>query len=134
MTTLDGRRFSPPDNVTGGDVDVNTEFVFHQDGDMIWATYDGGRVRKGFLVGTSNGAYAEFRYTQLLIDGTTANGWSRDRIETLADGTVRLHEAWRWESKVGAGTSVLDEVLGSPRGGDLGELAQDADGDRVEAG
>jgi hypothetical protein len=134
MTTLDGRRFSPPDNVTGGDVGVGTVFEFHQDEDMIWGTYDGGRVRKGFLVGTSNGSYAEFRYTQLLIDGTTANGWSRDRIETLPDGKVRLHEAWRWESKVGAGTSVLDEVSGAAGGGDLGELGEDTDGDRVQAG
>jgi hypothetical protein len=101
---------------------------------MIWGSYDGGRVRKGFLVGTSDGAYAEFRYTQLLIDGTTASGWSRDRIETLADGRVRLHEAWRWESKSGVGTSVLDEVSGGASGGDLGQLGEDSHGDGVQAG
>jgi hypothetical protein len=112
MTSLDGRRFRPPDNVTGGDVGVDTLFVFHQDDDMVWAEYAGGRVRKGFLVGSTDGVHAEFRYTQLLTDGTTANGWSRDRIEPLADGTVRLHEWWRWESKVGSGTSVLVEVTG----------------------
>ena len=134
MASLDGRHFRPPDDATGGDVGMSTEFVFHQDGDMIWATYDGGRVRKGFLVGTSDGAYAEFRYTQLLTDGTTASGWSRDRIETLANGNVRLHEAWRWESRAGAGTSVLDQVSGAPGGGDLGELGQDTDGDRVQTG
>jgi hypothetical protein len=134
MTSLDGRQFSPPDDVTGGDVGVSTQFDFHQEGDMIWALYDGGRVRKGFLVGTSDGVYAEFRYTQLLTDGTTANGWSRDRIETLADGRVRLHEAWRWESKAGAGSSTLDEISGAARRGDVGELGEDTHGDRVEAG
>jgi hypothetical protein len=110
MTSLDGRRFRPPDDVTGGDVDHETEFAFHQDEDMVWAEYAGGRVRKGFLVGRSDGAYLEFRYTQLLTDGSTANGWSRDRIEVRDDGTIRLHEAWRWESRSGAGSSTLDEV------------------------
>jgi hypothetical protein len=133
-TSLDGRRFRPPDDATGGDVGTETEFEFHQDGDLIWARYTGGRVRLGFLVGTSDGVYAEFRYSQVLIDGTTANGRSRDRIELRADGRVRLHEAWRWESRGGAGTSVLDEVSGAPGGGDLGQLGQDLDGAPVELG
>jgi len=120
MTSLDGRRFRPPDDATGGDVGTGTLFRFHQDDDMVWAEYEGGRVRRGYLVGTSVGGYLEFRYTQLLTDGTTANGWSRDRIELLANGLVRLHEAWRWESKIGAGTSVLDEVSGPAGGGDPG--------------
>jgi hypothetical protein len=132
MTSLDGRRFRPPDDATGGDVGTDTEFVFHQEDDLIWARYDGGRVRLGYLVGKSDGVHAEFRYTQLLIDGTTANGWSRDRIEVRPDGRVRLHEAWRWESKIGAGSSVLDEVSGAPGGGDVGELGQDPDGGGVE--
>lgn len=134
MTSLDGRTFSPPDDVTGGDVGVSTVFHFHQEDDMVWAEYAGGRVRKGFLVGHTNGVYAEFRYAQLLTDGTTANGWSRDRIELLADGRVRLHEAWRWESKIGAGTSVLDEASGGAGGGDLGQLGEDTDGGGVEQG
>ena len=132
--SLDGRRFRPPDDATGGDVGTETEFEFHQDDDLIWARYSGGRVRLGFLVGTSDGAYAEFRYTQVLVDGTTANGRSRDRIEALEDGRVRLHEAWRWESKSGAGTSVLDEVSGAAGGRDLGELAEDVDGGGIEVG
>jgi hypothetical protein len=130
--SLEGRRFRPPDNATGGDVSTETEFEFHQDGDLIWARYTGGRVRLGFLVGTSDGTHAEFRYTQVLTDGTTANGRSRDRIELRPDGCVRLHEAWRWESKEGSGSSVLDEVSGAARGGDLGELGEDLDGGGVE--
>jgi hypothetical protein len=135
MTSLDGRRFRPPDDATGGDVGINTEFRFRQDEDMVWAEYEGGRVRRGFLVGTSDGVHVEFRYTQLLTDGTTANGWSRDRIELRPDGRVRLHEAWRWESKVGAGSSVLDELAsGAAGGGDLGQLGEDPDGGSVEPG
>jgi hypothetical protein len=134
MTSLDGRRFRPPDNVTGGDVGVETEFEFHQAEEVVWARYAGGRVRLGFLVGTSDGRYLEFRYTQLLSDGTTANGWSRDRIETLPTGLLRLHEAWRWESKSGAGSSVLVEVSRDSGGGDLGELGEHLDGAAVETG
>ena len=54
---------------------------------MVWA-----RVRRrpgaarASWSGPATGRTSEFRYTQLLTDGTTANGWSRDRIELLDDG------------------------------------------------
>ena len=95
---------------SGGDVDPATEFRFRQSGDMVWGRYSGGRIRMGFLVGTSDGSTLDFRYTQLTTDGATATGHSRDRIERLADGRVRLHEAWAWDSRPGRGTSVLEEV------------------------
>lgn len=33
-----------------------------------------------------------------------------DQIEVLDDGRMRLHEDWAWESRDGAGRSVLEEV------------------------
>jgi hypothetical protein len=44
-------------------------------------------------------------------DGTTATGRCESRIEALADGRLRLHETWAWESQEGAGTSVVEEIL-----------------------
>ena len=52
-----------------------------------------------------------FRYAQLLEDGRTATGRCESRIEELADGRLRLHETWAWDSQPGSGTSVVEEIL-----------------------
>jgi hypothetical protein len=106
---LDGRVFRSVAAVAGGQVTPETEFRFRQSGDMIWGRYSGGGIRLGFLVGTSDGATARFRYTQLDTTGETASGSSVDRIEALPDGRLRLHETWAWDSRPGSGTSVLEE-------------------------
>lgn len=106
---MDGRVLHSPSAVAGGQVTPGTEFRFRQSGDMIWGRYSGGGIRMGFFVGTSDGATLRFRYTQLDTLGDTASGSSVDRIEALPDGRVRLHETWEWDSRDGAGTSVLEE-------------------------
>ena len=92
-----------------GDVGAETEFRFRQAGDLVWARYSGAAVRLGFLVGTTDGAVLRFRYTHVDTMGDTATGGSVDEIELLADGRVRLHETWQWDSREGAGTSTLEE-------------------------
>jgi hypothetical protein len=113
--SLDGRRFRAVSQVDGGEVDEETIFEYHQDGDLVWARYAGGRIRLGHLVGVryadGRAAELEFRYSQLNQAGETASGFCRSRIERLADGRLRLHEAWRWESRPGEGTSVVEEII-----------------------
>ncbi len=111
MASLDGRRFGAVSQVDGGEVDAATVFEYHQDGDLVWARYAGGAaVRLGHLVGLRRGDELEFRYAQLNHKGETLTGHCRSRIEVLADGRLRLHESWRWESRPGAGTSVVEEL------------------------
>jgi hypothetical protein len=107
---LDGRVFRAVLADGGGDVDERTELRFRQSEDLVWGRYSGGAIRLGFFVGTSDGATVRFRYTHVDEAGRTASGESVDRIEVLADGRVRLHESWRWDSREGSGTSVLEEV------------------------
>lgn len=106
---MDGRVLRAVGVVEGGQVTPETEFRFRQSDDMVWGRYSGGGIRLGFFVGTNDGATVRFRYTQLDTQGHTASGSSVDRIEALADGRVRLHEAWQWDSRDGSGTSVLEE-------------------------
>ena len=108
--TLDGRLLQPADHPEGGEVDVETMFEFRQQGDLISATYKGGAVRLGFLVGVRSGDRLEFRYVQVNREGEISSGRSSDRIEILSDGRVRLHETWVWESRQGSGTSTLEEI------------------------
>ena len=112
MTTpsLNGRRFRALAAVEGGDVGKDTIFDYRQEDDVVYAKYAGGDVRLGFLVGLRSGETIEFRYIQLRSDGSTASGRCRSRVEVLADGRLRLHESWQWESQPGAGSSVVEEV------------------------
>jgi hypothetical protein len=111
--SLDGRRFRSERQVSGGDVGADTVFEYHQQGNLVHATYRGGAVRLGYLVGSQEGSVIDFRYVQLRADGTTASGHCRSTIEELPDGRLRLHERWEWESQPGSGTSVVEEI-GAP--------------------
>ncbi|ELZ77572.1 MULTISPECIES: hypothetical protein [Haloferax] len=115
--SLDGRVFKSVANAESGDVGGDTHFWFDQSGDLIHATYRGGTVRLGHLVGRHRGDTLDFRYSHVTDDGTTATGHSTDRIERLEDGRLRLHEDWSWDSKPGSGTSVLEELTDEERAG-----------------
>lgn len=108
--SLDGRQFQAVSDTIGGEVGTETIFEFSQEANLIWARYTGGQVRLGFLVGTSTGAELTFRYTQINLAGETSTGHSRDSMEVLSDGRVRLHETWAWDSHDGSGTSILEEM------------------------
>lgn len=108
--SLDGRLLRAVDDSAGGQVDDDTVFTFHEEDDLVWARYEGGSIRRGYLVGTRDGDRISFRYVHLDVDGDTAAGQSVDELELLADGRIRLHESWSWDSRAGAGTSILEEV------------------------
>jgi hypothetical protein len=110
MTSLEGRRFRSVADVAGGEVDTETVFDYHEEGDLIWARYAGGAVRLGHLVGLRQGERLEFRYSQLNTAGETSTGHCVSTVITLPDGRLRLHEVWEWESKDGAGTSAVEEI------------------------
>ncbi len=108
--SLDGRVLAGVSNTGDGDVDGATVFRYHQSDGVVWADYAGGAVRRGYLVGTRRGDRLDFRYVHLDTGDATASGHCTSRVEVLADGRVRLHETWRWESRDGAGHSVVEEL------------------------
>jgi hypothetical protein len=107
--SLHGRRFRAVIDVDGGDVGADTVFDYRQDDDLISASYAGGKVRLGYLVGTREGDRLSFRYAQVTVDGGTATGHCDSSIEVLGDGRLRLHEQWAWDSREGSGTSTVEE-------------------------
>jgi hypothetical protein len=109
--SLEGRSLVGVSNSGDGDVGSATVFRYHEDAGAVWADYAGGAVRRGYLVGTRDGDRLDFRYVHLDTDGGTASGHCTSRIEELPDGRVRLHETWSWESRDGAGESVVEERL-----------------------
>lgn len=93
-----------------GEASSATVFEYHELGDLVWARYEGGAVRLGFLVGLRDGDGLEFRYSQLNERGETASGRCSTTISALPDGRLRLEETWAWETKPGAGTSAVEEI------------------------
>ncbi|MFD9716949.1 hypothetical protein [Streptomyces sp. NPDC059076] len=112
--SLDGLVLAPVADQAPGQVGTSTRFAYHEREGRIWAEYEGGDVVQGFLVGSREGDWIDFRYVQLKIDGTTSSGHCVSSVVELPDGRIRLDETWEWESQEGRGTSVVEEVAPLP--------------------
>jgi hypothetical protein len=109
MISYDGRRFRHGQADPDGQA---TACTYRQDGDVVWAEFAGGEVRRGSLVGTcSPDGTLDFAYGMVNNDGTVVSGFSHAVPETLPDGRIRLHETWERYGEHGQrGTGFLDEV------------------------
>lgn len=94
--SLEGRTFRVAVMGAEGEASEATVFEYHERDGVIWARYEGGAVRLGFLVGTRQGDRLEFRYSQLNESGETSSGRCSTTISTLTDGRLRLDEDWEW--------------------------------------
>lgn len=108
--SLDGRVLAPVADQAPGQVGTGTRFTYHEAEGRIWASYAGGDVVRGHLVGTRDGDLLDFRYVQLTRDGGTSSGHCVATVVGLPDGRVRLEETWEWESRQGSGTSAVEEL------------------------
>jgi hypothetical protein len=110
MINYDGRVFRPIAN-ENGEVGADTVFVYAQQGRVVTATYSGGAVVTGHLIGVvDDDGVIDLRYHQVNTAGELRTGICRTTPEVLADGRLRLNEDWRWTSGDGStGSSVLEE-------------------------
>ncbi|MGW5049583.1 hypothetical protein [Actinokineospora sp. NPDC004072] len=106
MINYDGRRFR---KAGGGD---GTEARYHQDGDLVWAEFTGGAVRRGSVTGRCDpDGTLRLAYTMVLaggeiIAGSTVNTPTRD-----PRGLLVLREEWeRFGDHAASGVSYLEEV------------------------
>lgn len=111
VPSLGGRRFMPVAVGGDGEVGDGTVFEYHQDGDLVWACYSGGRIRLGYLVGTRVGDGLLFRYTHVSVDGATATG----RCETRLAWTARGASCSTSGGPGSRGRAVARAVSSSPR-------------------
>jgi hypothetical protein len=106
LIDYDGRKFRKP-----GD-DGGTVAVYHQDGDVVWAEFTGGPVRRGSLNGTRRpDGTLHLGYTIVLDTGDVVCGRTVNTPELVPDGRIRLHERWeRYGPHADSGTSYVEEV------------------------
>lgn len=98
---------------TAGNGVVNRDTIFHftQVEKDVWAEYAGGKIKKGFLVGQSDGAVFQFSYCQLQCDGVPDSGASTCTLSLAENGKIQLIENFEWKSRPGEkGQNVFMEI------------------------
>jgi hypothetical protein len=108
----DGRIFKAIANAENGEVTADTLFHYHQQGNVVWATYEGGAIAFGTLVASvAVDGTLDMRYSHVNRAGELMTGKCFSTPERLADGRYRLHEHWQWTSgDQSSGTSVIEEI------------------------
>lgn len=106
------RRFASVENTPNGEVSGDTIFDYHQDGQIVWATYQGGSIVKGHLIATMNAeGVLDMRYHHINQQNEMMTGRCQSTPEVLPDGRLRLHEVWQWTSgDMSSGTSIIEEI------------------------
>lgn len=109
MINYDGKRFR---KVLDGPADDAPIALYRQQGDLVWAEFAGGDVRRGSLAGTRDAdGVISFSYSMVLEDGRVISGRSVNTPQMLDDGRIRLHESWeRYGTHATSGVSYIEEV------------------------
>ncbi|PPA71962.1 n-acetylglutamate synthase [Jeotgalibacillus proteolyticus] len=113
MLNFNGKKFVSIDNSSNGEVSSKTFFEYTQEGHILSASYSGGEIVKGTLIGiVDNKGNLNFKYNHVNTKNEIRGGQCYSTPEVLEDGRIRLHEKWKWQDRDQAeGTSVIEEVL-----------------------
>ncbi len=109
---LHNRRFAVANN-TQGLSGAGTVFHYQVEGDAIWGTYQGGRIRIGQQVGRVTGEDTiELLFQCVTTQGELLAGWSRGTVGVDAAGCTTLAFVWGWLSgATGGGESSYTELV-----------------------
>lgn len=90
----------------------DTIFKYEQVTDLVMATYSGGDIRYGQMIGKIlEDGTLDLRYQHMDRAGEIKTGICRTRVETMPSGRLRLYEDWQWTCGSEAkGQSILDEI------------------------
>lgn len=107
----DGKFFVSKSNTENGEVDNNTVFSYHQNGDILSADYSGGEIIKGFIIGTvSENGELDFHYQHININREIKIGKCHSVPHITDGGKIELHEEWQWlNGDKTEGSSILVE-------------------------
>jgi hypothetical protein len=107
---LDNLRMNVIETAGNGIVNELTIFTFSQTDNFVSATYSGGPILKGYLVGTLDQNKLSFSYCQLQTNGKMDNGQSECDV-LIENEKIRLVEHFTWASRNGeTGINILQEL------------------------
>lgn len=111
LPNLHNKQFKSEVNSDNGEVSDATVFTYHQERDVIWATYQGGQILKGHLLGKIIENRLEFVYHHINQSQELMTGQCTSYPELTHDGKIRLKEYWQWTCKDHSkGHSTLIEI------------------------
>lgn len=107
-----GRTFTGVSNSPNGQISGDTIFNYSQHDNILSATYQGGSIREGYMLGLIHEDNSlHFTYHHIDIDGHLKSGYCKSTPEVLPDGRIRLYERWEWtHGGEGKGESVVEEI------------------------
>ncbi|MEH7238888.1 n-acetylglutamate synthase [Bacillus sp. JJ1562] len=113
MVNYNGKRFVTVDNTANGEVSSKTFFEYKQEGNIISATYRGGQIIQGTLIGiVKEDGCLEFRYNHVNSNHEIRGGSCVSSPKILPDGRIRLYENWKWlDAEATEGSSIIEEVF-----------------------
>lgn len=112
MINYHDKTFKPVSNTENGETSAETLFHYIQKGNVLTASYSGGKIKSGHLIGivAENGTI-DMRYHQVNDQGELMTGICSSVPEILPNGKIRLHETWQWTSgDLTCGNSIIEEI------------------------
>ena len=112
MLDLNGRRFTLTSNTAGDAKAGETIFTFQQSGRAIRATYHGGGVMLGAIIGQiEQDNRLNVLFQQVTEAGMLCGGEGRIEVQTGSDGKLRFLDDWRFIiNGEGHGRAVWQEL------------------------
>ena len=93
----DNKIFTSIENTENGEVNNETVFYYHQNKEIIWAEYNGGLIKKGFLLGlVKENGQLEFNYEHLNINNEMRTGICKSTSKRMENKKIELSEKWEW--------------------------------------
>ena len=87
-----------------------TILEFKQDHNLISASYRGGPVLDGYLIGVLNGSQVMFRYVQADVNGNVDAGVSDGAFTRLPNRKLQLIEHFLLYTRPDSGTNIFVEL------------------------
>ncbi|MEJ5056143.1 n-acetylglutamate synthase [Sphingobacterium sp. MYb382] len=111
MINYNGKIFKPISNSENGETSDETFFYYQQTENILTATYQGGQIKTGHLIGLiDDQGNIDMQYHQVNKNGALMTGICKSTPEILANGKIRLHEVWEWTcADRSKGESIIEE-------------------------
>ncbi|MBE9048672.1 n-acetylglutamate synthase [Pleurocapsales cyanobacterium LEGE 10410] len=105
------KKFKTQSNSSNVETSLDTIFSYYQEGNLLKATYAGGQIKFGHLMGiVDNLGNIDMRYHQVNTNDELMTGICKSRPEILSNGKLLLHETLQWTSgDKSEGTSIIEE-------------------------
>ncbi len=109
---LEGKVFKSIANTENGEVDGDTLFRYHQDGNHVWAEYAGGSIVHGHLVAIKQvDGTLEMHYHHINDQDEVMIGRCTSTPALTAEGKLLFNEQWQWlNGDKSHGTSKVVEI------------------------